>query len=174
MGEVFPARLIWAVDMLAVAPSDRLLEIGCGYGSAVSLICSNLIDGTITAIDRSENRIKIAEKKNAKHIADGKANFISAPLHEVDLGQSQFNKIFAVNVNLFWKKAARELEMIKDRLFPGGAVYLINHPPAADKLCHIADCTAQNLLDAGFGIKAIVVEDKIPGICVIAEIGRAN
>jgi cyclopropane fatty-acyl-phospholipid synthase-like methyltransferase len=52
MAKTIADRILWAVEMLAVDPSDRLLEIGCGVGSSVSFICNRLIDGTITAIDR--------------------------------------------------------------------------------------------------------------------------
>lgn len=172
MAQFIADRLIWAVDMLAVNPSDRLLEIGCGRGTAVSLICMHLVDGMIAAIDQSEKTIHIAKNRNAVHVTAGKASFYTASFHEADLGQNQFNKIFAVNVNLFWKKADCELGIIKKRLLPGGAVYLFYQPPAAVKLQHIADHTKQNLLSAGYGIKQIIVGDQnpVPVIGVIATI----
>ena len=37
MAKETPERLIWAVDLLAVEPADRLLEIGCGPGVAVAV-----------------------------------------------------------------------------------------------------------------------------------------
>lgn len=170
MAEQIAERLRWAVELLAVDPSDRLLEIGCGHGAAVSIICGSLVDGTITAIDRSEKMIRIAADRNASHIAAKKASFLIASLDEADLGQSRFTKIFAVNVNLFWMRAARELNIVKERLLPGGAVYLFNQPPAAGQIAKIAESTARNLTDAGFVVVSIVVADHLqaPGVCVIA------
>jgi len=68
-------RLVWAVDMLQVAPDDHLLEIGCGSGVAVSLIYERLVSGTITAIDRSEAMITQAKQRNRMYVAAGKAVF---------------------------------------------------------------------------------------------------
>lgn len=170
MSESIPERLSWAAETLAVEPSDRLLEIGCGHGAAASLIGGRLIDGKITAIDRSDKMIHIAKKRNAAHILSGKAEFHAAPLHEADLGQSRFDKIFAVNVNLFWMEADRELEIVKERLSPGGAVYLFNQPPAAGKVATIVERTRQNLRDAGLHVAAVLYGDhmQIPTACVIA------
>jgi protein-L-isoaspartate O-methyltransferase len=47
-------RFEWAVEVIDPAPSQRLLEIGCGQGVAVSLIAPLLSTGSITAIDRSK------------------------------------------------------------------------------------------------------------------------
>ncbi|CAG7640306.1 class I SAM-dependent methyltransferase [Paenibacillus allorhizosphaerae] len=171
MEGIIADRIQWAVDVLEVAPYDRMLEIGCGPGSAVSLISRKLVDGMITAIDQSDKMIHKARKKNAEHELAGKAKFLAAKFHEAELGQSQFNKIFAVNINLFWKKADRELEIIRRRMSPEGTVYLFNQPPAADKLRFIAERTSQNLMNAGFGIKQVIVGNQkpVPVVCVIAD-----
>src|ERR671935_187077 len=65
-------RFVWAVDTLEVRPADRLLEVGCGHGVAVSLICERLTTGTITAIDRSPKMIEMATRRNREHF-DGRA-----------------------------------------------------------------------------------------------------
>lgn len=174
MAKSIADRLTYAIEILEVNPSDRVLEIGCGQGAAASLICGSLEDGRFTAIDQSEKMIRAAEKLNAPYVSAGKARFLAAPLHEADLGQSRFNKIFAINVNLFWKKAARELERIRELLLPGGTVYVINQPPSAGKLRSIAESTGQNLMDAGFTIKQMNIGDQkpIPVVCVIAVGGQ--
>jgi cyclopropane fatty-acyl-phospholipid synthase-like methyltransferase len=89
-------RLVWAVDVLGVEPTDRLLEIGCGQGVAVSLVSGKLDGGSITAIDRSQKMIEKARKRNADHIASGVASFQSASLDQADLGKARFDKIFAI------------------------------------------------------------------------------
>src|SRR5688572_10376059 len=101
-------RLLWAVEILDVEPNDHLLEIGCGHGAAVSLICERLTTGTITAIDRSQTMIDAASKRNQEWVTAGKATFQAAALKDADFGGTRFNKIFAVNVSLFWTPPANE------------------------------------------------------------------
>jgi SAM-dependent methyltransferase len=114
----FPERLVWVASTLAVEPSDHVLEIGCGRGAAVSLICEALEDGSITALDRSAVAIRAAEQANSNHVRAGKASFLHAELATVELDQ-RFDKVFAVNVNLFWVgTATRELAIIERLLAP--------------------------------------------------------
>ena len=88
MADAIAERVVWAVETLAVAPTDRLLEIGCGHGVAVSLVCERLEGGTITAIDRSAKMIAMAEKRNRAYVDAGKAAFQVASLAEANLGGS--------------------------------------------------------------------------------------
>jgi len=55
-------RLAWVVDTLAPGPEDRVLEVGCGHGVAVSLVCRRLTSGRVVAIDRSPKMIEAAKQ----------------------------------------------------------------------------------------------------------------
>src|ERR687897_131867 len=77
-------RFVWAVDTLALDPADRVLEVGCGHGVAVSLVCERLTSGRITAIDRSKKMIEMAARRNREHVAGGKAVLKTAALEKAD------------------------------------------------------------------------------------------
>jgi ubiquinone/menaquinone biosynthesis C-methylase UbiE len=55
-------RLAWAVDVLDVARDDRILEVGCGHGVAVSLVGKRLDGGRSNALDRSPKMIEMARE----------------------------------------------------------------------------------------------------------------
>jgi cyclopropane fatty-acyl-phospholipid synthase-like methyltransferase len=167
-------RLVWAVETLAVDPADHLLEIGCGHGVAVSLVCEKLAGGTITAIDRSEAMVNSARRRNRGHVSSGKAVFQAVALDEADFGTERFDKIFALNVSLFWKQPAEELSITKKLLTPGGAVYLLYQPPLwkeAGEAQEFADKLTRILQDNDFSICEVLVNDlsPVPAVCVIAE-----
>src|SRR5688500_4483173 len=111
------ARLMWAVETLAVKPSDRLLEIGCGHGVAVSLVCARLDGGSIVAIDRSPTMSDMARRRNAAHVAAGTASFQAVSLHEADLGGARFDTVFAIRVGAFTRgRPTRELAVVRECL----------------------------------------------------------
>jgi SAM-dependent methyltransferase len=128
--ETVPERIRWAVRAMAPDPDDRLLEIGCGPGVAVAAICRRLTGGQITAIDRSPTAIARATRRNAGCVAAGRAVLRTAALASLDpadllAGGRGFDKVFAMNVNLFWVRSpARELDLIRALLAPGGALWL--------------------------------------------------
>ncbi|WP_327084956.1 class I SAM-dependent methyltransferase [Nonomuraea sp. NBC_01738] len=127
-----PERLVWAVDTLGVRHGERILEIGCGRGVAVGLIRER--GGEVTAIDRSAKMIAIARERNP-----GACFMISAV--EDDRLSGPYDKIFSVNVNLFWTRSpARELEIIRRLLAPGGRLYAFYESPGGrDQSAKVAE-----------------------------------
>jgi ubiquinone/menaquinone biosynthesis C-methylase UbiE len=91
-------RFVWAVDTLALDSGDRVLEVGCGHGVAVSLVCERLTSGQIVAIDRSKKMVEMATRRNRGHVAEGRAVLRTAALEEADFGKERFDKAFAFNL----------------------------------------------------------------------------
>lgn len=164
-------RLVWAVDTLDVQPEDRLLEIGCGHGVAVSLVCERLAGGSITAIDRSPKMIEMARTRNADHVASGKASFQAVSLHQADFGKARFDKIFAIHVGVFLRgDPARELEIVKGCLAPDGSFHLVDQPLVSNQATGIARTLSEVLESHGFVVRKTLIEDLATGttVCVIA------
>ncbi|WP_395449470.1 SAM-dependent methyltransferase [Aminobacter sp. UC22_36] len=115
-----PERIVWAIDHLAVHPGDRLLEIGCGRGVAMAEITPLLIDGHITGLDRSDSAISSAGERNRAAVTAGKAALVQGAFVDWKGAGRPFDKIFAINVNLFWLEAARELKLIRSPARPRG------------------------------------------------------
>jgi cyclopropane fatty-acyl-phospholipid synthase-like methyltransferase len=164
-------RLVWAVEMLDVKPDERFLEIGCGQGVAVSLVCEKLESGSIRAIDQSEKMIAMAQKRNAEYVKAGKADFQTVALDKADFGGAKFDKIFAIRIGVFVHgQPARELEVIKNCLASGGSFYLIYDPAVAEQTKSLSE-KMQNVLERhGFEVKEVRTKnfDQATVVCVVA------
>jgi protein-L-isoaspartate O-methyltransferase len=126
-----PERVVWGVKQLAVAPADDILEVGCGPGYAVALVCPALVRGTMTAIDRSELQVEKARALNRRFVEHGRARIEVMTLSDAPAALAQrFSKVFAINVNAFWTEPA-SITHLDALLRPGGRVYLVYEPPSA-------------------------------------------
>ncbi|WP_433314268.1 class I SAM-dependent methyltransferase [Micromonospora sp. CA-269861] len=138
-------RQRWAVETMAVAPDDQVLEIGCGRGAAVSLVAGQLTTGRIVAIDRAATMVRLATQRNLSHIDAGTAEIRCAGFESADLPAEHFTKIFAVNVSLFWLgDAAQQIARMRSLLAPGGRLYVFGERPTAAHAT--ANLTATELL----------------------------
>ncbi|MGH3039462.1 MAG: SAM-dependent methyltransferase [Gaiellaceae bacterium] len=150
MASRIPERIRLAVELLAVEPGDRVLEIGCGSGVAASLVCERLVEGRMLAIDRSESQVERARRRNVEHVAAGRLAVETAALADLD-ADDVFDKVFAINVNLFWLgPAGKELERIRRALAPDGRFFLFYEPPSAAQLARTAEKVAAFLRSGGF------------------------
>ena len=169
-------RFLWAVDTLAPDPADHVLEVGCGHGVAVSLVCGRLTSGRITAIDRSPKMIEMAARRNREHIASGRAVLKTVALEQADFGDERFDKVFAFNVAPFWLQPKEALGIVRRHLAPDGAVYVFwdarhTQPGRARDL---ADRLSERIRLAELSVNQVLVKDlrPVPAVCVIALSGR--
>jgi SAM-dependent methyltransferase len=165
----------WAVEQLNPRPTDHILEIGCGPGVATQLICERLATGRVVAIDRSKTAIAAAHKLNRAHESASKATFLHTTLDQADFGRQRFDKVLAINVNVFWRSPAKELEAIHKALKPGGCLTLVYQPPTAAQTKRIAEATSTFLRNHGFSTLEITQGNLDPGaaVCIQARTRKA-
>jgi SAM-dependent methyltransferase len=167
------ARQAWAVEQLDVQPEDRVLELGCGHGVAVSLICERLAGGTVVAIDRSAKMTAAATKRNAQYVESGRATILTATLQGADLGDAQFNKVLAVHYPPLQRgDAGPELAKLREHLSRESALYVVAAPLASDEAPAAAKTIVSRLSPHGFVADPPRIAD-VDGrrmVCVVAYI----
>ena len=166
-------RFVWAVDTLALDPGDDVLEVGCGHGVAVSLVCERLTSGQITAIDRSKKMIEMATRRNREHIAGGRAVLKTAALEKADFGNERFDKVFAFNVAPFWLQPEVALGAVRDHLARDGTVSIFwdARHSAPERAENLGNELADRLREGGFSVDRVLVEDlrPVPAVCVMGR-----
>jgi SAM-dependent methyltransferase len=165
-----PDRVRWAVEVLEIEPGDRLLEIGCGRGQAVELVAARLDGGQITGLDRSARAIAAATARNQQQMAAGKVKLMHSTLAGATF-HKPFDKVFAVNVNVFWLGSGQELALLRAALAPEGSLFLFYEPPSADQLERIRTGCGLLLERAGFAIRDILTSEfsSSHGLCIVAQ-----
>ena len=157
-------RLAWAVDVLDVQPSERVLEVGCGHGVAATLVCERLDTGRLTALDRSATMIAMASRRNRAHVEAGRAVFETAELERAELPAGAFDKVFAVNVATFRRRPEEALRVARRVLAPGGALYLFEQSPPSMRADPESPARLAALLARhGFSAETVHAGAAVPG-----------
>jgi protein-L-isoaspartate O-methyltransferase len=166
-----PERVVWAVKQLAVAPADDILEVGCGPGHAVALVCPGLVRGTVTAIDRSELQVEKARALNRRFMEQGRARIEVTTLSDAPAALARrFSKVFAINVNAFWTEP-ESISTLRELLRPGGRVYLVYEPPSAAGSRKLRASVPELLSSRGFAVEDIRTSSARSRVmlCVVAS-----
>ncbi len=128
-------RLAAVVDALPLQPHSRVLEIGCGPGTAARAVADRLVTGHVLAIDRSARAIAQAAASATDQIAAGRMrlrhvaaeDFVLLPEDEL------FDIVFAVRVGAldgrYPEAGRRALERIAAATSPGARLYIDGGEP---------------------------------------------
>ena len=93
-------RITAIVNALPLRPHSRVLEIGCGPGTAARMIADRLDTGHILAIDRSATAIRQAASGAAEAIGAGRMSVrrVAAEDFVLQPGEEPYDLVFAVRV----------------------------------------------------------------------------
>ncbi|MEO3867880.1 class I SAM-dependent methyltransferase [Nonomuraea sp. B12E4] len=164
----------WAVSLLDVRPTDRVLEVGFGPGIAIAELAGRATRGRVYGVDHSEVMVRQAGRRNAAAVRARRVELIHASADRLPGFDEPLDAILSVNSLGFWPDAVDHLRRLRGLLRPGGRIALTTQPrsPGAD-----AGTTAraarelQDLLArAGFtGFRVETLDLDPPAACVLAE-----
>ncbi len=169
----------WAVSLIDVQPSDRVLEIGFGPGIAIREIALQATRGEVVGIDRSAVMRAQAARRNAAAIRAGQVSLIVASVDELPAFDSPFDKILAVNNMGMWPDPVSRLKELAGRLRDGGIIAIVSQPrcPGANAgtTAEAASQIVESLESAGLvSIHVDTLALKPPVACVIGTRPRAG
>ena len=168
-------RNAWAISLLNLHPSDRVLEIGFGPGVAIQKMSEIVTDGVIWGIDHSEVMVSQATKRNQRAISAGRVRLLLASVSQLPSFDSPLDKILDVNSYQFWDKKIDKLKRLKEQLGAGGLIALVHQPrnlaATEEDATKAGEKFASDLEAAGF--KDIKVERKImKPVSTVCVLGR--
>lgn len=114
----------WTVSLIDPRPDDAVLEIGFGPGLAVELLARKISAGRVCGVDLSRTMVKVASKRNAEAIRDGRVELRHGDATNLPFADDSFDKALSVHSVYFWPEPQRVLGEVRRVLRPGGLLVL--------------------------------------------------
>lgn len=162
------ARETWsanrqAIEALQVRPGHNVIDIGCGHGRSLALLCERGAGGRVVGIDPSPLMVEIARRRNRRLVRTGQCKVVAASAEALPFTGAAFDRALCVHVVYFWPDLHAGFSEIARVLKPGGRLALLFRtkddpatqafPPDIYRFTSAAEMSAA-LEAAGFGIEA--------------------
>lgn len=114
-----------AIDALAVAPGDQVLDVGCGHGRSLPELAALAHNGKVVGADPSNVMTDIAIRHAGELIASGRVQVVTVAVEALPFPDAAFDKALCVHVVYFWRDLGRSFSEIGRVLKPGGRLALL-------------------------------------------------
>jgi SAM-dependent methyltransferase len=168
-------RNVWAVGLLGVEPTDRVLEIGFGPGIAIRELSRRASHGLVCGVDQSEIMVRQATRRNMDAVRAGRVELRCGSAEHLPAFKEPFDKVLAVNNMGMWRDPGERLKELHSLMRLGGRIAIVSQPrsPGATAEMTVAASReiAARLTEAGFTcIRSDTLALKPPVVCVIGEV----
>ncbi len=138
----------FALDALAIAPDDVVLELGCGPGLALVEASERAWRGVAHGLDFSETMLAQALAHNATAVRTGRVVLHRGSFERIPLGDASVDKILAVNVVYFWQDWPAILTELRRVLRPNGRIAIYATDASIMRRWKFASAETHRLFDA--------------------------
>jgi SAM-dependent methyltransferase len=168
------ARNRWAVQLLDVQPTDRVIELGCGPGVAIAALATRAVGGLVVGVDHSQVMIHQARCRNRAAIRAGRVRLVHMSVESLSISDGPFDAALAVNTVGMWPDPIVRLRELARLLRPGGRIALVSQPrcpgATAATSASAADELAGLLTEAGLEhLRTEMLDLDPPAACVLGH-----
>ncbi len=171
-------RNLRTLALLEIRPADHVLEVGFGPGLAVQRAAELASRGKVVGVDHSELMLRQARSRNAKAIEAGRVELLLGSAERLPELRTRFDKVFAINVVLFWDDPVAVVRGLREVMKPGGTIALTLQPrrPGAtgDDARAAAERISTMLRDAGFEhVRSEILDmEPVDAACVLGHVPK--
>jgi SAM-dependent methyltransferase len=168
-------RNVWAVGLLGVEPTDRVLEIGFGPGIAIRELSHRATHGLVCGVDRLEIMVRQATKRNRDAVRAGRVDLRCGSAEHLPEFEEPFEKVLAVNNMGMWREPDERLKDLHSLMRSGGRIGVVSQPrcPGATAETTVAAGReiGTRLTGGSFTcIRSDALALRPPVVCVIGEV----
>jgi ubiquinone/menaquinone biosynthesis C-methylase UbiE len=153
----------WVIDLLEIAPDDRVLELGFGPGVVIQRLAKLATAGHIAGIDLSGEMVEQARARNATAVQSGRVELRHGSVQSLPFDDNSFDKALAINSMQLWPNAVAALQEVHQVIKAGGSIALGFTPYSGQPKKGLTEA----LTAAGFKQAHVVESDK--GFCALAR-----
>jgi ubiquinone/menaquinone biosynthesis C-methylase UbiE len=121
------------LELMNIAPADRILDIGCGTGWLCRRLASVAADGQVVGLDVSDAMVERARQSSA---GVANAEFLVGAAEQIPWQDGFFTKVISVESSYYWPDPPRGLKEIFRVLAPGGSAWVLINFYRDNPYCH--------------------------------------
>ena len=165
-----------AIDLLAVDPSSRALDLGFGGGLALPLLLERAAH--VIAVDRAQDMVAAAEARHADDVAAGRLTVETGDVGALPLADASVNRVLTVNTVYFWPDLAPAFGELQRVMAPGARLVIgirdgsvMERVDRAIFTIRTPDELARALRDAGFDdVEVVSMPDRKSHLLVATSV----
>ena len=164
-----------ALKLLALDPTDRVIEVGFGHGRTIERAAEMVPQGFVAGIDVSEDMVRMATHRCRRLIEAGRVRLALADSASIPYSEGSFDKAYSIHTIYFWDDPRRHLRELGRVLRGGGRIVLGFHAkkeavaaafPASVYTFYTTDEVRLLLEETGFD--GVAIEHSAGGVAIAA------
>jgi ubiquinone/menaquinone biosynthesis C-methylase UbiE len=121
------------LELMQIAPTDNVLDVGCGAGWLAARIARLVPEGRVIGMDVSDEMVRLARRR---YVDMPHAMFIEGGVDEIPWEDAFFQKVITVESAYYWPDPARGVREIFRVLADEGTAWLLINYYRDNPHCH--------------------------------------